>query len=267
MLAVYIKAIGITAPGMNNWQEAQQVFCESEQYSPQLLAKKLPTLLAANESRRASRVTQLAISAAQQIASSEDLQNYLQIFSSSNGDLNIFHRISLALSMPGRPVSPTLFHNSVHNAPAGYWSIATDSQTASTSITAYTDSLAAGLLEAAVQLSSSDNYNQDDALLVCYDEIPPAFFLPQFPITDEFSCALILSTKADNALAKIELSLGNGSEIINHCSHPKLEQLRCANPQAMILPLLEILARNFHQSQTISLPYFEQGLNIIVSPP
>ena len=62
---------------------------------------------------------------------------------------DITHQICEALARPEREVSPTSFHNSVHNAPAGYWSIATGSRLASTSICAYDVSFAAGLLEAA----------------------------------------------------------------------------------------------------------------------
>ena len=264
MLNCYIKAVGITAPGINNWTDAKVIFHSPENYSIRPVAKKLETLLPANERRRATRVTQLALSAAQQTAEQETLCQCLQIFSSSNGDLTTFNQISLALAMDGRPVSPTRFHNSVHNAPAGYWSIATQSQTASTSITAYTDSLASGLLEAAVQLNSSDNPFHRDCLLVCYDEVPPKAFASEQHTSEEFACALILSQKPENALARLEISLGNG-ESPSILSHDILEQLRFSNPQAAILPLLFAMAKqSSHDSKIITLPYFEQGLNVKV---
>jgi len=268
MLSCYIKAIGITAPGIHHWSEAQKILQSPENYSIQPVEKKLETLLPANERRRATRVTQLALSAAQQTAEQEEISQCLQVFSSSNGDLTTFNQISLALAMDGRPVSPTRFHNSVHNAPSGYWSIATQSQTASTSITAYSDSLAAGLLEAAVQLNASDNQSLRDCLLVCYDEVPPKAFASEQHTTEEFACALILSQNSDNALAKLEISLGDGRESISHLSQDVLEQLRLSNPQAAILPLLNAIAhsdnKDTHHSKTITLPYFEQGLNVTV---
>ena len=267
MLSFYIKAIGITAPGINNWYEAEKIFCLEEPYVMRPVAKKLATLLPANERRRATRVTQLALSAAQQTGRTEELNQCLQIFSSSNGDLTTFNQISLALDMDGRPVSPTRFHNSVHNAAAGYWSIATQSQTPSTSITAGTDSLAAGLLEAAVQLNASDNEGHRDCLLVCYDELPPDAFAPQATITEEFACALRLSPTADNALAKLEITLGNGAKPVS-MSYDILEQLRLSNPQAMVLPILAAVAqlKTAQQPETIILPYFEQGINVLVRP-
>ena len=40
----------------------------------------------------------------------------------------VIHEICEALATDEREVSPTRFHNSVHNASAGYWGIATRSQ-------------------------------------------------------------------------------------------------------------------------------------------
>ena len=267
MLSLYIKAIGITAPGIDSWAEAKKVLQFPEEYIARPIARKIDTLLPANERRRATRVTQLALSAAQQTGKPEELNQCLQIFSSCNGDLTTFNQIGLALVMDERPVSPTRFHNSVHNAPAGYWSIATQSQTPSTSITAYTDSLSAGLLEAAVQLNASDNKQHRDCLLVCYDEIPPDAFSSQLAITEEFACALTLSQHPENALAKLEITLGNGTEPLSRLSHDALERLRLSNPQAVILPLLHVIAqqKTNKKPETILLPYFQQGLSILIT--
>ena len=48
-------------------------------------------------------------------------------------------------------MSPTKFHNSVHNAPTGYWSIATASQHPATAVSGYKYSAAVALLEGAAQ--------------------------------------------------------------------------------------------------------------------
>ncbi|MCW8929332.1 MAG: beta-ketoacyl synthase chain length factor [Gammaproteobacteria bacterium] len=270
MLTAYLKSVGITAPGIKSWSEARTALQCPDQYILSPVDKKLETLLPANEHRRATRVTQLALSAAQQTGTQEELNQCLQIFSSCNGDLTTFNQISLALAMDGRPVSPTRFHNSVHNAPSGYWSIATQSQTASTSITAYTDSLTASLLEAIVQLNASDNKQHRDCLLVCYDEVPPQAFDSQFNATEEFACALTLSQNSNNALAKLEISVGDGSKALSTLSSDILEQLRLSNPQAIILPVLNVIANSEDKtnlySETITLPYFEQGMNIIIRP-
>ncbi|MCT7018444.1 beta-ketoacyl synthase chain length factor, partial [Salmonella enterica] len=62
-------------------------------------------------------------------------------------------------------LSPTRFHNSVHNAPAGYWTIATGCHATSSAITAGHASFGAGLLEAATLAATE----QRPVLLVCSD--------------------------------------------------------------------------------------------------
>lgn len=266
-MIVYLKSAGIVAPGIANWEEAVNVFTRISHYSPTPVEKKLATILPPNERRRATRVTQLAMYAALQTDTPEQndrpLNQCLQVFCSSNGDLSTFHQISQALAMDGRPVSPTRFHNSVHNAPAGYWSIASQSKTPSTSITAFSDSFSSGLLEAAVQLIASDNKQHRDCLLVCYDEIPAEPFQPQAHISAEFACALRLSVSSDNALACMNIQIDHQSQPLTSLSDPALEQLRQANPQAASLALLDAIARQ--DSKKILLPYFEQGLEISLS--
>jgi len=266
-MIVYLKSAGIAAPGIASWEEAVNVFIGTNHYSPAPVEKKLATILPPNERRRATRVTQLAIYAALQTDTPERndrlLNQCLQVFCSSNGDITTFHQISQALAMDDRPVSPTRFHNSVHNAPAGYWSIATQTKTPSTSITAYSDSFSAGLLEAAVQLNSSDNKQHRDCLLVCYDEIPAEPFQPQAHITAEFACALRLSLSSDNALACMDIQIDHQSQPLTPLSDPAMEHLRQANPQTVALPLLAAIARQ--DNKKVLLPYFEQGLEISLS--
>jgi hypothetical protein len=254
MLSLYLQTIGILAPGINSWQEAAQALQQPETYAPFAVPKKLETLLPANERRRASRITQLALYAAEQTGSAEQLRQCLQVFCSSNGDVTTFHQISQALTMEGRPVSPTRFHNSVHNAPAGYWSIATESQTQSTSLTAYKDSFSAGLLETAVQLNASDNQAQKDCLLVCYDETPPAAFSSLIETKDELACALRFSLKPNSeSMAQIILT-------IDASQAETVDLLSIHNAQSPVLILLDAIANKRYGN--ICLPYFEHSLNV-----
>ena len=62
-------------------------------------------------------------------------------------------------------LSPTKFHNSVHNAAAGYWSIGTGSYAPYTAISAYRYTFAAGLLETLAQVVSEGR----PILLVAFD--------------------------------------------------------------------------------------------------
>jgi hypothetical protein len=75
---------------------------------------------------------------------------------------------------------PTRFHNSVHNAPAGYWGIATGCTAASTSLCAYDATFAAALLETATQVQASGQA----AVLVAFDTAypQPLYASVPFPI-------------------------------------------------------------------------------------
>ncbi len=59
------------------------------------------------------------------------------VFAASGGDGETIHEILAVLATEQREVSPTRFHNSVHNAPSGYWAVATGSRAPSTSLSAY----------------------------------------------------------------------------------------------------------------------------------
>jgi len=245
MISLYVQAVSIIAPGINNWDEAQAFFCKKKTYNVQKVTKKLSTMLPPNESRRCSRTTKLALSSIQQLAgqTSFDRQNSRYVFSSCNGDLTVFHHISSALAQEGRPVSPIKFHNSVHNAPAGYASIVLQSHAPSTSITGYKDSFANGLLEAAVQSSIS----RQTCLFTAYDEVPPAPLYALFPIEDDFACSLLLmpvsnKENKEEMLCRLDITITHKQKI-SIMAEDVFEQLRQSNPQAKVLPLLAAIAK------------------------
>jgi hypothetical protein len=72
------------------------------------------------------------------------------VFGSGEGDGMVLLRLLSALR-EHLPVSPTQFHNSVHNAPTGYWSIGLGSQAATTALAAGEDTVAVTLVEAGLQ--------------------------------------------------------------------------------------------------------------------
>ena len=260
MKPLYLKAVSVIAPGIRNWQEACAIFKNELAYEAHRVAKKLATDLAPNIQRRTSRTIQLALAAVQQLRMEYpfDSEKLHYVFTSCNGDLTIFDQISSAINSSGHPVSPTKFHNSVHNAPAGYAVIALKTQSPSTSIAAYQDSFANGLLEAAVQSLTT----KKDCLLVGYDEKPPEPLLSLFPIAEDFSLACVLSIVSDNALCRLDISTTTGHEI-SKMGSSQFETLRNCNPQAQILPLLYAVARK--EKQAIFMAYNQLQLEVKVS--
>src|SRR3546814_8764549 len=69
------------------------------------------------------------------------------------------------LASEPRTISPTKFHNSVHNAAAGYWTIGSGCMHASTAVSAFDASFAQGLVEALAQLAEG----AEAVLLAAYD--------------------------------------------------------------------------------------------------
>ncbi len=74
------------------------------------------------------------------------------VFSSSDGDGEVLASMLAALAQPQVVLSPTLFHNSVFNAPAGYWSIGVGALATSITVSAGAASFVAGLKEAHSQV-------------------------------------------------------------------------------------------------------------------
>ncbi len=87
------------------------------------------------------------------------------MFASSHGDQSITDYMCATLAQAPTELSPIRFHNSVHNAAVGYWTIATGCHAPSTAVCAQRASFGAGLLEAASQVLAE----QRPVLLVCSD--------------------------------------------------------------------------------------------------
>ncbi|HEX7219331.1 MAG TPA: beta-ketoacyl synthase chain length factor, partial [Burkholderiales bacterium] len=147
----------------------------------------------------------------------------------------ILHQLCEVLATPERDVSPTRFMNSVHNAAAGYWSIATQSREPSTSLCCYDWSFAAGLLETACQVA----VNGKPAALIAYDEPYPEPLHSARPIHCEFGVALVLGP--DKGLATLDVDFAQGVE--TRLDDAQLEAVRLGNPAARSLPLLAAIAR------------------------
>src|SRR6185437_16475072 len=173
-------------------------------------------------------------------AADVDSRRLPAVFSSSGGDGLICHEICETLASTDRQVSPTRFHNSVHNAAAGYWSLATGATAASTALCAYDGSFAAGLLEALALVS----VDRTPVLLSAYETTYPEPLSAKRPLPAPFAVALVLTpAPAPNARARLTASLNNTPAAADRLPEPNLEALRTAMPAARSLPLLRLLAR------------------------
>jgi hypothetical protein len=200
----------------------------------------MPEGLPPAERRRVGHVVKLALAVGMQATRGAgiDPAPLSSVFSSSGGDGQNCHELCETLVSDAPQLSPTRFHNSVHNAAAGYWSIATGAQSSSNAVCAFDASFAAGLLEALAQVA----IEHVPVLLVAYDAPYPQPLAAKRPIPHAFGVAFVLTPEpTSSALARIAASLTDAPA---DCMEvPELEQLRLSVPAARSLPLLRQLAR------------------------
>lgn len=244
-----IAGIGVVGPGINGWRDAVAVLTGSAGFSAQAeVPGTAPSTLPANERRRVSPLIRMVLQCCEDTVSecSAEYPAVRSVFASSCGDLVIVDKILRALALPDKPVSPTLFHNSVHNSPAGYWSIARGGRAGSVSVSAHDSSFVAGLLNAAGLVLS----DAGPALLVAYDCAAPPTLEPFRPFLASFAVGLLLVDAPTRWSMSVQLHEGNPYSTLDD---PALEAMRVGNPAARSLPLLTLLAAD--RTGEITLPY------------
>jgi hypothetical protein len=242
MIEVGVEAVEVLGPGLLNWAASRRMLAGEDVYRSAAMVLQAPPQLSAAERRRAipSVKLALAVGAAAVLQSGHDARSLPAVFASSGADGETIAAVLSALALPNREVSPTRFHNSVHNAPSGYWGIATQSQQAVTSVSCHDASFAAGLLEAAVQAATGGRAT----LLVAYDLPYPDPLAVVRPLSAGFGVAMVLSpVVSGRAFARLRLCLAGAMDgDVSPCADAGLEALRRGNPAARSLPLLVMLA-------------------------
>lgn len=239
MKPLFVEALGVAAPGLAGWAQARAVLRGEQAYVAQELETYQPNLLPPNERRRATPAVRLAFRVAEEAVTASGIpaQDLAGVFASAEADTSILHRICTALAEDNRAVSPTDFHNSVHNAAAGYWSIAANAKLPSVTLAASDSTFIAGLIEAC-GLVHGDSYQ---VLLAVYDLRPPEPLFDARPITCNAGVAFVLSAeRSERSLAQIEVSPADADETL--MPDAALEALRTGNPACRALPLLRLLA-------------------------
>ena len=249
-LQCYVQSIAVLGPGLPNWTVTQEILCGQQGYQKRELQIPPATCLPATERRRVDNRVRLALAVGQAATEAASINNanaltganeLASVFTSSSGDGDNCHALFTVLAhseSSERFLSPTRFHNSVHNAPAGYWSIASQCMLPSTSLCAYDASFAAGLLEACCQGKATGK----KVLLVSSDVMYPQPLNGVRSMSSNFAVAMVLHTVATNtALAKLVLKCT--TEPVSQMKTPTLEELRLSNPSARSLPLLQAIAK------------------------
>ncbi len=237
---VYVQAIGAIGPGASNWPEWRAILRGELAYQQTATINPILTVLPSAERRRVGIGVKIALASGLEALASADVDpgTMTTVFCSSGGDGENCHLICEALAGSDRLISPTRFHNSVHNAPSGYWGIASGAMLPSTSLCAYDAGFAVGLLEAAVQCS----VEKRPVLLVVYDTPYPEPIHGVRPIADQFAVSMLLTPEATPAsMTAIDVSLHKA--LLTTMENSELENIRSSIPAARALPLMQVLAR------------------------
>ena len=237
----FVESVGLLGPGLTSWQASRPVLLGTAPHISADVPLPAPELLPAAERRRTGLPVRLAIAAGLDALghSPRRGETLASVFTSSGGDGQVVHEICETLASTERQVSPTRFHNSVHNAPAGYWTIALHAHPASTSLCAYDWSFVAGLLEAGAQCV----VEHAAVLLVSYDLPYPEPLHSKRPLEGVVGAALLLvPEKTREAFAGIELKIEPRVMAPTKMERTSLEALRAGNPTGRALPLLRALA-------------------------
>jgi len=202
------------------------------------------SVLAPMVRRRTSMATRVAITAAGRACTAAGIGNKLPaIFVSCVGEMQVTDKLCRAITKQEYPLSPTLFHNSVHNTAAGYWSMATGSMASMQAMGALDDSLALGLLEAWCQLQTVTK----QVLLVVYDEAMPEQLLPDYN-WKACAFALVLDRETrDRPLIHRPIQATVPDPALPDIDFP------ARNPAMAALPLFQLLQQTTRGQQQIAL--------------
>ncbi len=239
-LEIFIEGIGVWALGLPGWDASRDLLAGKVDNVANAASRPAPAILPSAERRRAPELVLLALDVAQQACTlaQRDPHELPNVFASAYGDLVINDYLCATLACDPRDLSPTRFHNSVHNAAAGYWCIATGCMASSTALSAGASSFGAGLLEAATLA-------QDEATAVLFAACDVAAIGPLADVIDctaAFGVALVLAPQSSRAIAQLRLNPEPGTAPELAPEAAVLHALYYANPIARSLPLLCALA-------------------------
>ncbi len=198
-----------------------------------------PAAIPARERRRAGHFISLAVEVAHQACdmAAVDKTTIPSIFTSALADTEISDYMCRKLSQNEKLISPTQFHNSVHNAASGYWSISAENRAPSTFVAGFDRSFGAGLLEAASQVIAFDT----PVLLVGYDLATRSPFQEMLPIDVPLGVALVLAPEhhavSNTAMLDIRMNIvpkTGRSQSTRTGGHPMQSGLDLAHQSAQL---------------------------------
>lgn len=238
-MKAWIKGISVLAPGIDDWAMLKTILAGSELPGDGELQPQPPEVLSPRERRRTSRAQRLALNAAVAACRAADIPFDASpcVFASALGDGEVNDAIMHALTLPDRPISPTHFHNSVHNAAAGYWSIGGGNMRSSVSIAAGDATFGAGLMAAMALLANGET----TVMLVASDMPMPPPLGQTRPVSAGMAVGIVLADNTTQTGPVLEIA-GGTSLPETAMTLPSLAPLAKGTPPGRALPLLAAIA-------------------------
>jgi hypothetical protein len=250
-----LYSAGVLAPGVSSLAELLTLVRTGKCGVSESPALPIPTMLPTNERRRASVAARLVLACAEQamLTSPYPPDQLRCVFTSDEGSGEVCQQMLEALATTGQ-VSPLLFHNSVHNAPSGYFSIAYQNRQPAVSVSMGCDSFASGLLCAVSEAATSGQ----PVLFVAYDPALPEPMRSLLPIQHATATAWVIASDGGHdgtgtnehssvqpALASFELSLHHAGASPDQAPPKWLPDSWAANSSAQSFAVLALLADGY----------------------
>lgn len=201
MKPVFVRGLGLWTPGYDR----PKAWCD--QKADPSLEKPDAALLEGPLRRRATPLTRMAVEVFQQAAEHAErgptpkptpipkTNTVSSVWATAYGEHTPAIKLLEMMQRGEGKLSPTHFHNSVHNTASGYASIATGNVAPSTTLTGGVELVASALFEACCLLESSGR----DVALVVADEALQAPF-DRADTRTPLAIAFLLSPRSERAL-------------------------------------------------------------------
>ncbi len=252
-LACKLLAYGAWGKGFENWQDLQNIL-QGKGHNESMPVSPKPEIIPANERRRAPLPVKLAVESSWQATQNAgiDPKELSCVFVSGLGDTQLTDYMCKVLAGEDKQLSPTKFHNSVHNAAAGYWTISTSCMKSANSVAAYNESVSLTLLEGITQCIAEGV----PVLLTFFDAPVSAVLKSLLKNETPFAFSMIIAP-SDSTYEGLTLEANVLQETtawpVFSSHYDVLDNAYNENPVAKVLPILKHIINKDKSALTIPL--------------
>ena len=239
MLQCHVLGVGAWGPGFHNWPALRKLFRGHPGDSEDQSKGPKPEIIPANERRRAPLSVRLAVETSSQACDQAgiDPSDIGCVFASGLGDTDITDYMCRILTTEQKQISPTKFHNSVHNAAAGYWTISTACMQAANSVAGFDLSASLNLLEGISQC----HLEKRPILLTFFDAPVSSTLRPMLKNEYAFGASIVIAAGSHDTSPCLTLNVEPHATQWQALQNETLNAIYDHNPCARILLLLEQL--------------------------